>query len=189
MRYINCGFERKMIKLLFTGVLLQVLCSFATQKVKTTLYYESLCPGCHEFIKDQLVPTWKNMSDYMLVELVPYGNAQRNYSGGHWHFKCQHGVLECEENLIHACAVDLLQSRETNKLLNFINCMVFHSDLELHKKTSWCIKNAEIPERKIIACVGGPKAESLILSMAEKTESVTPDWLGVPTVQINGVGF
>uniref|UniRef100_A0A1B6CSE5 Saposin A-type domain-containing protein n=1 Tax=Clastoptera arizonana TaxID=38151 RepID=A0A1B6CSE5_9HEMI len=177
-----------MLQFLFIAVLLQVLCCVTTQKVKTTLYYESLCPDCHVFIKDQLVPTWENMSDYMLVELVPYGNAQRKFSGGHWNFICQHGVQECEENLIHACSVDLLQPGNMNKLLHFINCMVVNSSLKLPKKTSLCIKNAKIPEGKIINCIGDPtKAESLMLSMAKRTESVTPSLYEVPTVQINGV--
>ena len=46
--------------------------------VKVSLYYESLCPGCRQFIHTQLYPTFQKLSSsgILEVELVPYGNAQ-----------------------------------------------------------------------------------------------------------------
>ena len=43
--------------------------------VNITLYYESLCPGCKEFIKEQLYPVWTELKNIMNAEFVPYGNA------------------------------------------------------------------------------------------------------------------
>ena len=46
--------------------------------IKITLYYESLCGGCREFITSQWFPTYKklNATGILQLELVPYGNAQ-----------------------------------------------------------------------------------------------------------------
>ena len=43
--------------------------------VKVTLYYEALCGGCHQWISDEMYPTYQKLGKYMDVEFVPYGNA------------------------------------------------------------------------------------------------------------------
>jgi hypothetical protein len=53
--------------------------SKAPSPIKIDLYYEGLCPGCREFISDQLWPTWNKLgaedNEIMEVGLFPYGNA------------------------------------------------------------------------------------------------------------------
>ena len=46
--------------------------------VKVTLYYESLCPDCKQFIQYQWYPAYQKLqsSGILDVELVPYGNAR-----------------------------------------------------------------------------------------------------------------
>ena len=51
------------------------------QTVKVALYYESLCPGCREFLTHQLYPACKKLYsiDILDITLVPYGNAYVSY--------------------------------------------------------------------------------------------------------------
>ncbi len=46
--------------------------------IKVSLYYESLCPGCRDFIHSQLYPAFEalNGTGVLDIELVPYGNAK-----------------------------------------------------------------------------------------------------------------
>ena len=50
----------------------------AAQPIKVTLYYESLCPDCKQFILYQLYPTYQALASSGILELklVPYGNAR-----------------------------------------------------------------------------------------------------------------
>ena len=53
----------------------------AAKPVNVTLYYESLCPGCHQFILESLIPTWEKVKNIGLMSVVlrPYGNARVCY--------------------------------------------------------------------------------------------------------------
>ena len=44
--------------------------------VNFTVYIESLCPDCKDFIKKELWPVWNQVKGIMNLELVPYGNAE-----------------------------------------------------------------------------------------------------------------
>ncbi|CAH8277001.1 unnamed protein product [Arabidopsis lyrata] len=74
-----------------------------SDKVKLNLYYESLCPGCQEFIVDDL----SKIFDYDLytithLKLVPFGNAKLS---DNLTITCQHGEEECKLNALEACAI------------------------------------------------------------------------------------
>eukprot|EP00927_Polykrikos_kofoidii_P086492 TRINITY_DN970_c0_g1_i8.p1 TRINITY_DN970_c0_g1~~TRINITY_DN970_c0_g1_i8.p1 ORF type:complete len:293 (-),score=20.46 TRINITY_DN970_c0_g1_i8:109-912(-) len=48
------------------------------EKVKLTFCYESLCPGCREFVLQQLQPSWNTdgFQNILEAEMLPYGNAE-----------------------------------------------------------------------------------------------------------------
>lgn len=72
-------------------------------KVNFTLYYESLCPDCRQFMTTQLWKAYQTIPDIVNITLVPYGNAHETYqpSTQLYQFVCQHGPDECYGNLIH----------------------------------------------------------------------------------------
>jgi interferon gamma-inducible protein 30 len=72
-------------------------------KVNFTLYYETLCPDCRQFIKTELYRAYNSVLDIVNITLVPYGNAHETYQPAtqDYAFVCQHGADECLGNLIH----------------------------------------------------------------------------------------
>jgi interferon gamma-inducible protein 30 len=75
----------------------------ANDKVNFTLYYETLCPDCRQFIKTQVSRAFQSIADIMNISFVPYGNAREIYRPETklYQFYCQHGSDECYGNLIH----------------------------------------------------------------------------------------
>jgi hypothetical protein len=48
------------------------------QKIQLTVFFKGLCGGCQEFITGPLYnDIYIKFSDYVDIELVPYGNAAR----------------------------------------------------------------------------------------------------------------
>jgi interferon gamma-inducible protein 30 len=82
-------------------------------KMKIDLYYESQCPACRaqvttNFMKAINTPGFVDMAD---ITLHPYGNARESAgTDGQWNFQCQHGEVECQWNLLEACALDYNQN-------------------------------------------------------------------------------
>lgn len=107
-------------------------------KPKVTLLYESLCPGCHQFILTQLHPAYTKLQDHIDIELVPFGNAHERTSNGREYFQCQHGQNECYGNFAQACAIDMLKSQKAS--LEFVYCMTSYSLSESTEKTSREVK-------------------------------------------------
>ena len=83
-----------------------VVITVEPEPVLVELYYESLCPGCRQFITGMLGPTWDLMKDTgtMQVAVYPYGNAdQTQKPDGSWVISCQHGDKECLGNKLEVC--------------------------------------------------------------------------------------
>ena len=80
----------------------------AADKIQVELYYESLCPGCRQAINTSFMTALKTEGffDMAEVKLYPYGNALESIDtyGDLYHFSCQHGKVECDWNMVEACA-------------------------------------------------------------------------------------
>ena len=68
-----------------------------------TLYYETLCPDCRQFMTTELYKAYQSVLDIVNITVVPYGNARETYDSTNqtYQFVCQHGPEECLGNLIH----------------------------------------------------------------------------------------
>ncbi|NXK57234.1 GILT reductase, partial [Chauna torquata] len=86
----------------------------AAAPVELSLYYESMCSACRNFMVEQLFTTWLLLPiETMSITLVPYGNAQEKEVCGKWQFQCQHGSEECLGNMIQACLMHEAQNFTT----------------------------------------------------------------------------
>ena len=93
--------------------------------VLVELYYESLCPGCRNFISTMLFPTFDKLRDTGIVKfgLFPYGNAgQTQNKDGSWNITCQHGPEECLGNLLEVCLMHYL-AWDPDLYVPVISCM------------------------------------------------------------------
>jgi interferon gamma-inducible protein 30 len=71
--------------------------------VNLSIYYETLCPDCRQFISTQVWNAYQTILDIVNITFVPYGNARELYRPETklYQFYCQHGAEECYGNLIH----------------------------------------------------------------------------------------
>uniref|UniRef100_A0A8C6X808 Gamma-interferon-inducible lysosomal thiol reductase n=1 Tax=Naja naja TaxID=35670 RepID=A0A8C6X808_NAJNA len=150
--------------------------------VSVSLYYESLCPGCRQFLVLMLFPTWLMLNDIMNVTLVPYGNAEEKKEATKWHFECQHGEEECLGNMIEACINHLYPVYA----FPLIFCM--ESSVDVIPSLPLCLKlyapNASLAD--ISACVTGDLGNKLMHRNAELTRALQPHHEYVPWILING---
>lgn len=157
-------------------------------KVAFTLYYESLCPDCQQFIGQQLYPTYLKISQIINLTLVPYGNAEEFRRGDKWVFECQHGPLECEGNLIETCALSILNNISVS--LPFIHCFEESTERSAYPQpfaiAEKCATILKIGYADIKECAKGPKGMKLEHEMALKTNALEPPHKYVPWVTING---
>lgn len=65
--------------------------SYAAENVPVTLYYETLCPYCADFIVNHLAKIFQNgLISIVNLRMVPWGNAWLNSDGS---FACQVTIL------------------------------------------------------------------------------------------------
>ncbi|XP_030370992.1 GILT-like protein 2 [Scaptodrosophila lebanonensis] len=101
-----------------TGTSARHIRKTAPERLSITLYYETLCPDCMEFVTEQLYPSMRKHLPFTELTLVPYGNAQKMANG---RIICQHGPKECELNAVHAC---ILEHFDIKRALLLIECMM-----------------------------------------------------------------
>lgn len=164
--------------------------AFATQmwlpalgsSINLTLYYEGLCPDCHEFILNQLWPTYAKLEEYLQLDLLPFGNAEMKVSNGTITFQCQHGPDECYINEVQTCAVKYVHP--TRKLLDFIACMLRQDDPT--KAGEPCAQKVGTDWPVLDKCSTGPEGTQLLYQMGKRTRGHQPPIEYVPYVEING---
>jgi len=160
------------------------------RRVDVTYYMESLCPDCAMFGVNELDAAIGNLSEYMNLEIVPYGNARYNAKTDS--VKCQHGPEECEMNTIENCLI-FLTKVEVEAYWPFIKCadeVVVSSPPPIHteKIMSQCAEDlpADVPAEKLTDCASGNLGKWLTIIAMKKTEELNPPHTYVPWVTVEG---
>ncbi|KAL1457158.1 hypothetical protein WDU94_001819 [Cyamophila willieti] len=186
MRLINSIFLGSLV---FVLVLSLVPCDAGEIiKTKVSVYMESLCPDCHAFIHIRLAPAFEKYSDYIQLDMVPFGNAKViHHSNGSVEVDCQHGPQECVGNLYEACATNLLQETDPKKLMKYFDCLTVNVDRTDIKKTAkTCAESNEISFDTLSNCVDSNQGQDIILGYGERTRALQGR-SGVPAVAFDDV--
>ncbi|EAR89365.1 gamma-interferon-inducible lysosomal thiol reductase (macronuclear) [Tetrahymena thermophila SB210] len=172
---------------IFLAALL-VLSSYADDRVVVDLYYESLCPGCQNFIETELTPAIhvEGFETIANIRLFPYGNAKTSSTK---QVTCQHGTNECYGNILEACAIAHIESA---KSLEFITCVenaIEANNENFDKVSQLCYKNMNIPaadQANVQACQTGNEGKQLLLNAGQATDALNPAHKYVPWIVVNG---
>ncbi|XP_012287566.1 GILT-like protein 1 [Orussus abietinus] len=162
------------------------------KKVNVDLYYEALCPDSINWIKNQLVPNYGDLKEFIEITFVPYGKAsQTKKEDGSWEFVCQHGPPECFGNKAQACALNEIQSicqgQSCQEMAsNLVGCVMsssYPSTAVEHCASKININAASIS--RINECEKNSKGDELLAAMGVKTFALQPRLSFVPTIVIN----
>jgi len=155
--------------------------------IAVDLYYESLCPGCREYIFDTLSPVFKKLKDIMRVSLYPYGNAWIDDSGK---INCQHGINECLYNQVEGCAI-YYAGYDANSYFDFIYCFEQKPGID-NSTIDECAdpKTSGAYNVNIEDCMQGDTndiRDQIMLGLAKATGSLDPAHEWTPWLVVNGV--
>jgi len=172
--------------------------------VSISLYYETRCPDCIQFINQTLAPLWANaeLRANLNITMNPYGNSESiptakvsegykffhpETTGKGWDYVhiSQHGSDEALGNLIQACAIEKV---EQSKHMELVFCMASQPDWGIEKAAYECMDKAKIDQKPIRECVQSPHGNQLMAEFGKKTGAV-PDRKGTPWVMVGGINL
>ncbi|XP_020266657.1 GILT-like protein F37H8.5, partial [Asparagus officinalis] len=136
-------------------------------KVTLSLYYETLCPYCSNFMVNYLPKIFeKGLSSIVDIELVPYGNARVGSNGS---IACQHGAYECLLNTVEACAIATWPNVQEH--FKFIFCV--EQLVYVHKYTDWesCFQTTVADSRAVVDCYNSGYGQKAVMSRASRGRS------------------
>ncbi|KYB28975.1 Gamma-interferon-inducible lysosomal thiol reductase-like Protein [Tribolium castaneum] len=166
-----------------------ILCEFSpvwgSEQVKVSLYYESLCPYCRQFVTQQLYPGFKTLPNSLIIDLIPYGKANQTKINGNWAFTCQHGPSECQGNKIQACV--LTKPFEMDAKINFVFCMMNSSDPGAISNARTCAFTCKISWNDMKDCVEGSQGDDFLAHFGDVTHNLDPKLTYVPHILFNGM--
>lgn len=165
------------------------------------VFYEALCPDSKHFILKQLQPTYTKASTIMDFQLIPYGKATVCYAfakcllfimqwmtykitsfysmqtntnrDGSLVFDCQHGPVECEANIYHACTIEAVNDQRV--LLDMISCMIANNYRPKEAMISCAKENKHLVDyEQIQKCYDSPHGAELLKLHGMATNALRP---------------
>ncbi|XP_078411981.1 gamma-interferon-inducible lysosomal thiol reductase-like isoform X1 [Cetorhinus maximus] len=151
--------------------------------VQISLFYETSCPDCRDFVVNQLCPTWFRLKEVVNITLIPFGNAEEIREGQNWQFRCQHGETECQGNIIQTCMMHYLKN--ATSYMPVICCMESASSVLTEAQRCLQVHEPTVFWDTINSCVNGDQGNELMHQNAQMTNELDPPHNYVPWVLIN----
>ncbi|CAN0927853.1 Gamma-interferon-responsive lysosomal thiol protein [Linum grandiflorum] len=156
--------------------------SSSAENVTLSLYYETLCPYCADFIVNHLPKVFENgLISFLNLRLIPWGNALVQPDGT---FLCQHGQNECVLNSMDACTIAVYP--DPIRHFAFVRCIEI---LVLENKLNeWigCFRASGLSDAPIIDCYTNGLGKELERQHAAETGQLNPQHRFVPWVVVDG---
>ena len=168
--------------------LLLPLVAGAAPKVNVTLYSESLCPDCIDFITGAWTTVWNTpgvggVDGIIEWNQVVFGNAK--VSKNNATITCQHGPEECSMNTAQACALDLYKGN-ASAWVPFMICLE-NAGSNMPSELKSCAATNDLDFAKIDACWKGKEGFQLDLDSGIATNALQPPHEFVPWVTLGGI--
>ncbi|XP_020236240.1 gamma-interferon-responsive lysosomal thiol protein [Cajanus cajan] len=149
-------------------------------KVTVSLYYESLCPYCADFIVNHLVTLFQtDLISIVNLRMVPWGNAWIAPDGTVF---CQHGDDECFLNTIEACAIAIYP--DVVQHFKFIRCLERLTLEGRHSQWVNCFQMTGLGTSPI-NCYTSGNGKTIDQKFAKETSQLNPPHRFVPWVVVN----
>jgi len=152
-------------------------------KLVVDVYYECLCPDSRYFVLHHLLPTVEKVGSLMDVRLWPYGKASTHKTDTGYSFNCQHGEVECEGNMYHACVT--VMNLDQEKMVAMVACMI-QDNMEPKTAASNCATQHGIYFERLDHCATGAEGTKLHYKAGVKTDALQPPVSFIPTIEIDG---
>ena len=178
------------IKFFLPILLLNIVSLSQEQKYvpKITVFIESLCPDCVEFITNSFKAFHEQVKKPNLVdiEFIPFGNAKEQYNNQtqKFEFTCQHGENECYGNLIETCSIQRLGKAQSYDTILCIESNIASYEKNFDTTLEYCLQNDKENLKLIQECVKSDIGNIYQHQMAQKTD---PAHKWVPWVVVDGV--
>ncbi|KAL0344430.1 UNVERIFIED_CONTAM: Gamma-interferon-inducible lysosomal thiol reductase [Sesamum radiatum] len=152
------------------------------KRVNLSVYYESLCPYCANFIVNHLVNIFQtDLHNIVNLRLVPWGNTQIRSNDSYW--ICQHGVDECELDVTEACAINAWPRMEAH--FKFIYCVERLHLMNRHADWPSCYAANGLDPKPIDDCYNNGLGYQLEKAYADETATLNPQHRFVPWVVVD----
>lgn len=159
----------------------------ASAAVEVLVCTEALCPGCHEFVEETLIPVYKELgSEVIDLKLVPYGNARPREDDNQ--VECQHGPGECDANVWELCSIYTIT--HPKDYLPFIHCLdkslpMGHADEPFDRSIfESCAKINLLDFQKLADCHDDPQVANKLVDAA--AANTPEDHEYVPWIVVGG---
>ncbi|XP_064099324.1 gamma-interferon-inducible lysosomal thiol reductase-like isoform X1 [Macrobrachium nipponense] len=151
--------------------------------MNVAVYYEALCPDSRHFVMKQLTPAYKKLKDIIELHLVPYGKASTLEKNGKFTFDCQHGPVECQANMVHACVTNIV--KDQTKQLSIVHCMI-DKNMQPLVAGQKCVESHKERWVDVENCVNSDQGASILKHMGDMTHNLKPKVSFIPTITIDG---
>lgn len=99
---------------------------------------------------------------------------------------CQHGPIECQANIIHACTIDAI--RDPSKRLDFLACMIENNINPVEIMNACAVRlNTSVEAESIKKCSETRRGKELLAKYGQMTRSLVPRVSFIPTITLDGV--